>query len=587
MPMNDMSRLRERYTKQVDVEEVLLDASNIPAFNRGRMEGKRELPIARRSVRTIWFLFIVIAIAFLAQIVTLQVVAGDEYRQIAENNRVDQAMIIAERGVVYDRTGEMMAWNEVDESGEYDFPIRAYTDRAGLGQVLGYVSYPKKDSSGFFFRTDYLGRSGAELAFDETLKGNNGKKIIEVDALADVISEYAIDTPSEGNPITLSIDAELSEAMYDIIATSSAQAGFRSGAGAIMNVHTGEVIALTSFPSYDPEVMADGDDIELIDAYNNDDRLPFLNKVIGGAYTPGSIVKPFVAYAALEHDVIDPNREIYSNGQITLPNPYNPSNPSVFRDWRAHGSMTMREAIAFSSNVYFYLIGGGLPEIAVPQANVDRPMDGIGITKMAANYRRFGMGEATGINLAQEQVGVVPDPEWKRAVFNDDWRLGDTYFTAIGQFGFLTTPIQMLRAYGGLATGYLVDPHVVMGHESERTDLDLNEEYLEIIHEGLRKTVNFDGGTARALERNDVAIAAKSGTAEIGAGNAYVNSWAAGFWPYEDPEYAFILMMDRAPRSNSLGATRIMGDVVEWMSLNRPEYLGIEVEETGESSDTQ
>lgn len=587
MPMNDMSRLRERYTKQVDVEEVLLDASNIPAFNRGRMEGKRELPIARRSVRTIWFLFIVIAIAFLAQIVTLQVVAGDEYRQIAENNRVDQAMIIAERGVVYDRTGEMMAWNEVDESGEYDFPIRAYTDRAGLGQVLGYVSYPKKDSSGFFFRTDYLGRSGAELAFDETLKGNNGKKIIEVDALADVISEYAIDTPSEGNPITLSIDAELSEAMYDIIATSSAQAGFRSGAGAIMNVHTGEVIALTSFPSYDPEVMADGDDTALIDEYNNDDRLPFLNKVIGGAYTPGSIVKPFVAYAALEHDVIDPNREIYSNGQITLPNPYNPSNPSVFRDWRAHGSMTMREAIAFSSNVYFYLIGGGLPEIAVPQANVDRPMDGIGITKMAANYRRFGMGEATGINLAQEQVGVVPDPEWKRAVFNDDWRLGDTYFTAIGQFGFLTTPIQMLRAYGGLATGYLVDPHVVMGHESERTDLDLNEEYLEIIHEGLRKTVNFDGGTARALERNDVAIAAKSGTAEIGAGNAYVNSWAAGFWPYEEPEYAFILMMDRAPRSNSLGATRIMGDVVEWMSLNRPEYLGIEVEETGESSDTQ
>ena len=93
----------------------------------------------------------------------------------------------------------------------------------------------------------------------------------------------------------------------------------------------------------------------------------------------------------------------------------------------------------------------------------------------------------------------------------------------------------------------------------------------------MRKTVNFPGGTARAFERSDVAIAAKSGTAEIGAGNAYVNSWAAGFWPYEEPEYAFILMMDRVPRSNALGATRIMGDVVEWMSVNRPEYLGIEV----------
>ncbi len=100
----------------------------------------------------------------------------------------------------------------------------------------------------------------------------------------------------------------------------------------------------------------------------------------------------------------------------------------------------------------------------------------------------------------------------------------------------------------------------------------------------MRMTVVFDGGTARALERSDVAIAAKSGTAEVGVGNAYVNSWAAGFWPYEDPQYAFILMMDHAPRSNALGATRIMGDVVEWIAVNRPEYLGIEVFEDENNS---
>lgn len=578
-----MTKLRDRYYKNVEVEEVLLDASNIPAFNRARLEGKRELPITRRNVRTVWFLFLLITVAFLLQIFSLQVVKGEGYRAIADNNRVDKALIIAERGVIYDRRGEMVVWNEVDESGEYDFPIRAYTDRSGLGQVLGYVSYPKKDSRGYFFRTDYLGRSGAELAFDETLKGANGSKIIEVDALSDVISEFAINTPVEGGAITLSIDAELSEAMYDIIATSSIQAGFRSGAAAIINVHTGEILALTSYPSFDPEVMADGDDTDLIDEYNTDDRLPFLNKVIGGAYTPGSIVKPFVAYAALEHGVISASAEIYSNGQITIPNPYSPSNPSVFRDWRSHGSMTMREAIAFSSNVYFYIIGGGLPEIAVPQAGVQTPLTGLGITKMAENYRRFGMGSLTGINIAQEQAGVVPDPAWKQEVFDDDWRLGDTYFTAIGQFGFLTTPIQMLRAYGALANGgTLVAPHVIAGKVGEQTNLELNKEYLQIIHEGMRKTVNFPGGTARSLERSDVAIAAKSGTAEVGVGNAYVNSWAAGFWPYEEPEYAFILMMDKAPRSNALGATRIMGDVVEWMSVHRPEYLGLETEESDE-----
>jgi penicillin-binding protein 2 len=575
-----MSKLRDRYSSQVDVEEVLLDASNIPEFNHARMEGKRELPITKKNVYTIGVIFLVIVIAFTWKVFSLQIVKGEEYRTIAENNSIDKAFIIAERGVIYDNRGEMLAWNEVDDSGEYDFPIRAYTDRSGLGQVLGYVSYPKKDSRGYFFRTEYLGRSGVELAFDETLKGSNGSKIIEVDALNGVISEFAINAPDEGGAIELSIDAELSEAMYDIIATSSKSAGFRSGAGAIMNVHTGEILALTSFPSFDPEVMADGDDVELIQEYNLDDRLPFLNKAVGGAYAPGSIVKPFVAYAALDEGVISQNTEIYSNGQITIPNPYNPSNPSVFRDWRSQGNMTVQEAIAFSSNVFFYIIGGGLPEIAIPQAGLNSPFAGLGITKMAANYRLFGMGELTGINIAQEQDGVVPDPEWKREVFDDDWRLGDTYFTSIGQFGFLTTPIQMLRAYGALANGgTLLSPHVIAGEVGDRRELDLNSEALRIVHAGMRKTVNFPRGTARAFERDDVAIAAKSGTAEVGAGNAYVNSWAAGFWPYEEPEYAFILMMDRAPRSNALGATTIMGDVVEWMSVNRPEYLGIEAEE--------
>ena len=558
-----MKRLRDRYSSHVEVEEVLLDASNIPSFNQGRLEGKRELPIRKGSVRTVGIIFTCIMFAFAYQVFTLQIVKGEEYRTISENNRAAEVLIIAERGVVYDRNGEMVAWNEADESGEYDFPIRAYTDRLGLGQVLGYVSYPKKDSRGYFFRTDYLGRSGVELAFDSVLKGQNGSKVIEVDALNNVVSEFEINLPNNGQELHLSIDAELSEAMYQIIASSSERAGFRSGAAAIMDVHTGELLALTSFPSFDPEVMADGDDIATIDAYNKDDRLPFLNKIIGGAYTPGSIVKPFVAYDALEEGIISPEKTVVSNGYLLLPNPYNPSNPTRFNDWRSHGAMTMREAIAFSSNVYFYIIGGGFG---------DQP--GLGITKMSENYRRFGMGSPTGINLAEEQEGVVPDPAWKKETFDDDWRLGDTYFTAIGQFGFLTTPIQMLRAYAALANrGVLITPHVEKGVTAEKIDIELNQQYLQIIHEGMRKTVIMDGGTARGLERKDVAVASKSGTAEVGANNAYVNSWSAGFWPYEEPRFAYILMMDHAPRSNALGAGRIMGEVMEWISVHRPEYF--------------
>ncbi len=558
-----MKLFRKKRKVLVELDEVLLDSSNIAAFNMERMEGKRELPIPARSVYTVGIVSLIVATLFFGKIFSLQVTQGADLRAIAENNSVNEAVIIAERGVIYDRKGEMIVWNEVDARGIHDFPIRAYTDRLGLGQVLGYVSYPKKDSRGFYFRTEYLGRSGVESAYDEALRGVNGSKIVAVDALGEVVGEHAIAEATEGSEITLSIDAELTEAMYQIISTSSARAGFRSGAGAIMDIHTGELIAMTSFPTYDPEVMADGHEVEIIEKYNNDDRLPFLNKVISGAYTPGSIVKPFVAYAALAEDIIDPMKQIVSTGEILVANPYNPDKPAHFTDWRAHGVMTMREAIAFSSNVYFYIIGGGYGD-----------QKGLGITKMAEYYRLFGLGTTTGIVIAQEQAGVVPDPAWKAEVFNDDWRLGDTYFTAIGQFGFLTTPIQMLRAYSALANGgTLVEPHVIQGKQGATVNLGLNKEYLQIVHEGMRKTVNYDGGTARAFDRKDVAIAAKSGTAEVGAGNAYVNSWAAGFFPYEKPRYAFILMMDKAPRSNALGATRIMGDVVEWMSVNRPEYL--------------
>lgn len=556
-------KFRSKKKRFVDLDEILLDVSNLPSFNTGRMEGRRELPIRPFNIYLIGVCFVIVALAFFGKIFQLQVTEGARFRTISENNSVNTSVIIAERGVVFDRQGEPLIWNEHDFTDQYDFPVRAYTDRLGMGQLIGYVSYPQRDKKGVYYRTEYLGRTGVESAFESDLHGKNGEKIIEQDALGAIIGEHALSAPSEGKAITLSVDAGLSEAMYQIIATSSVKAGFRSGAGAIMDIHTGEILAMTSYPSYDPEVMADGDNTTLINEYNKDTRLPFLNKVVSGVYTPGSIVKPFVAYAALSEKIIDPNKTIVSNGYIVVPNPYNPSNPARFNDWRAHGAMTMREAIAFSSNVYFYIIGGGFGDQA-----------GLGITKMSQYYKLFGMGSTTGINIASEQEGVVPTPAWKKATFDDDWRLGDTYFTAIGQYGFQTTPLQMLRAYGALASGgTLVTPHVIKGVVSSSTDIGLNKEYLKVVHEGMRKTVNSAGGTARGLERQDVAIAAKSGTAEIGAGNAFVNSWAAGFWPYEEPKYAFILLMDKAPRSNALGATRIMGGVFDWMAINRPEYI--------------
>ncbi len=556
---------RRRRDSTVSFEEILLDSSNLPAFNRGRLEGKMELPITKEKVFYVGIFFVLVALFFLVKLYELQVTEGAFYKEISDNNSIDRTVIIAERGVIYDRTGEMLAWNAEDKGDRFDFPMRAYSDRDGLGQLVGYVSYPQKDKFGFFYRTEYVGISGAESSFNTALQGKNGNRVMERDALGEIVGEHIVDTPAAGAPVTLSLDARVSEAIFDIIATSSERAGFRSGAGAIMDIHTGEIIALASYPSYDPEVMADGLNEELIASYNNDERFPFLNKVLGGVYTPGSVMKPFLAYAALEEGIIDPGKIIVSTGAIVIPNPYSPSNPARFTDWRAHGAMDMRKAIAFSSNVYFYTISGGFGN-----------QPGLGITKMNYYYDRFGFGSPTGVTLDNEQAGTVPSPAWKEEVFNDDWRLGDTYLTSIGQFGFQTTPLQILRAYAALASGgKLVTPQIEKGAQGEVVDLELNPTHLKVVHEGMRMAVNFPGGTARGLERKDVAVAAKSGTAEIGAGNAYVNSWAAGFWPYEDPQYAFVLMMDRAPRSNALGATRIMGDIVQWMSVNTPEYLNL------------
>ncbi len=559
-----MQIFRKRKKPDISFDEILLDSSNLPSFNTGRMEGRIELPLSEKSIYAVGVIFVLVMIAFTAQLFNLQILQGATLAEKGENNSLEAGLIVAERGIIYDRRGEMLAWNERDQTGQYDFPVRAYTDRRGFGQLIGYVSYPQKDTSGFYFRTDYIGRNGVEATYEDALHGTNGKQLIEVNVHGDVISENVTHPAVPGHEVHLSLDAELSEVMHDLIATTTEQNGFRSGAGAIMDVRTGEIIALTSFPSYDPEVLADGDDVALIESYNNDSRYPFLNKVIGGTYTPGSIVKPFVAYGALAENIISPERVIVSTGALTIPNPYDPDNPAVFRDWRSTlGAMTIRDAIAYSSNVFLMTIGGGYGD-----------QKGLGIRKLNEYFKKFGMGSATGIILGGEREGLVPNPAWKEEIFHDDWRLGDTYLTSIGQFGFLATPLQMLRAYAAIANGgLLVTPQVLAGAHGTSTDLKLNHDDLRVVQEGMRNAVIQEGGTARSLDRKDVAIAAKSGTAELGTEKAQVNSWIAGFFPYEEPKYAFILFMEYGPRSNTVGASSVMGKVFNWIAEHRKEYI--------------
>lgn len=559
-------RIRSRFkknTQAVSFDEVLVDALNIPLVDIDRLEGRREMPIASWRLYALGVLFVGIAGIFGYKLFVIQIVEGASFYARSVTNSLESEVIIAERGVILDRYGEPLAWNEVADATSTEWALRAYTDRRGIGSVIGYVNAPRKDGKGNYYRTEYTGRAGVEESANALLAGTNGKRFVEVDVGGDSISEHTTEPPIAGTSVTLSLDAELSEVIHDIIASTTAATGFRSGAAAMMDVNTGEIIALAAFPSYDPKIFADGTDRAAITALNTDPRSPLIDKIIAGTYIPGSIVKPFVAYAALAEQIISPEKEIFSNGRLEVANKYNPDQPAIFRDWKAHGYTNMRRAIAVSGDVYFYTIGGGTPD-----------QQGLGITKLHDWMTRFGFGTTTGIDLSGERGGVVPNPAWKEDVFKDDWRLGDTYLTAIGQFGWQITPLQMMRAYATIANGgFLVTPTIYHATTTRGVDLRLNQDYLSLVREGMRMAVNTDGGTVRGLDRKDVAIAGKSGTAELDRAKTKVNTWVTGFFPYEKPKYSFILFMENGPYANQVGASRVMKGVFDWIGENRPQYL--------------
>jgi penicillin-binding protein 2 len=225
----------------------------------------------------------------------------------------------------------------------------------------------------------------------------------------------------------------------------------------------------------------------------------------------------------------------------------------------------MEQAIAVSSDVYFYEVGGGY-----------EGQKGLGIANIEKYAELFGIGEKTGIDLPGEESGVIPSPLWKAKNFNGEpWYLGDTYHTAIGQYGFQVTPIEMVRAVAAIANyGTLVIPHYILGDsekEQEVTPLNLNKADLDVIQEGMRQSVLV--GTSTSVNVPYVQVASKTGTAQIGINNSKLNSWIIGFFPYENPKYAFTIMMEAGPSSNNEGASSVMRQLLDWMSVHTPEYF--------------
>lgn len=563
-----MFRLWKKHSRRkyrdhgIDPDEIFLDSANLMNFDRDQFEGRIEKPIAKRTLGILYLSFLAIFTVLLYKVFMLQIVNGGENYDLSENNRLRETVIFATRGTIYDRNGTPLVWNE-PQGEEEDFAKRVYTDMEGMSGLLGFITYPKKDSKGFYYELNYTGKEGIEEQFEDVLGGINGSTIVETNALGEVISENTVRNPDPGNPVTLSIDAEVQQQLYRSIKQIAEQVGFQGGGGVVMDVRNGEILALASYPEYNSQKLADGDP-QYIKEVNANPMKPFLNRITQGLYTPGSIVKPFVAIGALNEGVIDQHTNIISTGKLEVPNPYNPSNPTFFSDWKAHGAVDARRAIAVSSNVYFYVVGGGHKDIK-----------GLGITKLEKYLREFGFGSPVEGQVSSRLTGTIPNPDWKAKNFDGDiWRLGDTYFTSIGQYGFQATPLQAVRAVSAIANrGTLYNPNILKDAEPDvhHTVEGIKPEIWQIIHEGMR--MGATEGTGAGLNMEAVHIATKTGTAELGVSKDNVNSWTTGFFPYENPRYAFVIVMEKGKRGNLIGGVAVSRTFFDWMVQNKPEYL--------------
>jgi len=547
----------------IDPDEVFLDSQNLPGFDTDQFEGRIEKPISKKTVVGLGLFFSLVILIFIGKIWTLQVVNGEYYLERSVRNSLRHTLIFADRGVIYDSNNTPLAWNN-PRTREQEFSEREYMTDLGLATLFGYVTYPKKDSSGFYFSEEISGVDGLESIYNEYLAGENGLKIIETDAMDEVVSQSTTDSPENGKDLFLTIDVEVQKAFHDSIKKIVDENGFEGGGGVIMNVNNGDLAALVSYPEYNSNVLNDGEDDDLIASYINDDRKPFLNRITEGQYTPGSIMKPFMALAALQEGVVTPDTEILSTKEMIVPNPYNPDLPSIFTDWKAHGYVDVRKALAMSSNVYFYQIGGGFES-----------QEGLGISRIEKYLRKFGFGQAVNLEGFNNQDGTIPNPEWKKRVFDDDWRLGDTYFTSIGQYGFQVTPIQVARAVSAVANGgKVIEPRIVKNFKDagETTrQVDIDPKYFEVVREGMRDGVLY--GTAKGLAYEDFEIAAKTGTAELGVSKARVNSWSTGFFPYDDPKYAFVIFLEKSDRHNLIGGVAVARGFFDWARFNKRDFL--------------
>lgn len=492
---------------------------------------------------------------------------------------------------------------ELSESSDYfpginivTEPIREYTSGTLASHILGYSSkisseeYEKRKDT--YSQNDIIGKTGIEYVFEEYLRGKNGTKQIDMAVDGTITSEYISEEAIAGSDVVLTIDSNLQkiteqalEANIKKIASGGFGQAFDTNAGScvVMNVKTGEILAMASYPNYNPADFVGGISTENWNKYNTDPAKPLMNKAVQNAYAPGSIFKMVTAIAGLESGVITRTELINDIGEYSK---YGKKWPCwYYTDYhRGHGRLNVSQAIERSCNYFFYETG-----------------DRMGIETLAKYAKYFGLGVKTGVELPSETSGAMASPEYAEKI-GITWTKGQTINASIGQGMDSFSPLQMVKYISMLANGGKdIDVSIVksiikpdgteasseeinnfvnqkLGLSDNQTEnLEIHQENLDAILEGMKSVTSDTTGTAYVRFQDfGISVGGKTGSAEAGKDanqNDIVHAWFAGFAPFEDPEIAVVVMVENGGHGNY--TAEVVRDVME-------EYFGMNTQDVQE-----
>lgn len=442
-------------------------------------------------------------------------------------------------------------------------PRRVYLGQDLAGHVLGYVGEVGQEeflkSPGTFQLGEIVGRTGFEASHNDVLKGEDGQRRILVDHLGREVATYGLQEARAGRNVVLTLDAGLQQVLQQAFGTNN-------GAGVVLDLRDGGILALYSAPSYDPNIFLNRLTQAQVDQYWGNPERPMLNRVTQGRYPPGSTYKLLVALAALERGIITPDTVFTCHGAKTY---YNRN----FRCDNTHGSVNLVQAIAHSCDIYFYELGMRLDVDDIYQTAV-----------------KYGLTEKTGVDLPAEVASRVPSREWKQRVKKEKWWAGETISVAIGQGANSITPLALARFYAMLATGgKLLTPHLLSGVRqpsgrlepfvaAPARDTGLDPRIRAILDEGLFEVVHM--GTAKDSALPGLTMVGKTGTSQVTtfvdrrhyatlAKKLRDNALFAGYAPRENPQIAFVVVAENAGFGAS-SAAPIARKLCQYWFIDRP-----------------